>query len=662
MQFNKNADSQTSPQQSTQLTHPLYRADIDGLRALAIILVISYHAFPESIRGGFIGVDMFFVISGFLISTIIFDNLTQDSFSFVEFYSRRIKRIFPALIVVLVACYALGWFELYPKDYKQLGKYIAGGAGFISNFILWEESGYFDAASETKPMLHLWSLAIEEQFYIVWPLLLWAAWKAKLNWLTITISIGLISFLLNVNNIQVDPVAGFYSPLTRFWELLIGSVLAYALLYKQHAFAKAPNNTLALSGSLLIVLSLALITNQAAFPGAWALLPTVGTALIILAGSQAWLNRKILSDPGLVSIGLISYSIYLWHWPLLSFAHMLSKETPEIRISLASIPISIVLGWLTYQLVEKPIRASQNSKMKTITLSILMLTIGCIGYITYQQNGLGFRFNSQEKQLNELINITSVYEYFNYDRLLRVGTCHSVSVKETYINHCIEQREKNIFIWGDSYAASLYSGLNYVRNESKQNYGISQMTDGNGPPFFMNDMKTDSQKTLEEVNNNRLEAVRKNQPYIILITWMINGGSAVSPKEKAFSELSKTISKIKSVTPNSKIVILGPFPQWKDSLIYELTDFHKEKGILPAQYMSFGLSQNPKIWDDYFKANIPKLNVAYISTYDALCNQEGCLTRTSDNLTDITAIDWGHLTENGSIYLVEKLKDSIFVN
>jgi peptidoglycan/LPS O-acetylase OafA/YrhL len=215
---------------SPSLPHPKYRPDIDGLRAIAVLSVVIFHAFPNLLKGGFIGVDIFFVISGFLISTIILSGLKHDSFSFIEFYSRRIKRIYPALLLVLIASFIFGWFALLADEYKQLGKHIAGGAGFISNFILWKESSYFDNAAETKPLLHLWSLGIEEQFYIVWPLLLWIAWKQRLNILTLVLIVMIISFVLNVNTIQSDSTAAFYSPQTRFWELLIGSILAYATI------------------------------------------------------------------------------------------------------------------------------------------------------------------------------------------------------------------------------------------------------------------------------------------------------------------------------------------------------------------------------------------------------------------------------------------------
>lgn len=173
--------------QQTHLSHPNYRPDIDGLRAIAVLAVVAFHAFPSWVRGGFIGVDVFFVVSGYLISTIIFENLDRGTFCFSEFYARRIKRIFPALILVLISCFAFGWFFLLSDELNQLGKHVAAGAGFVSNLVLWNESGYFDNSAETKPLLHLWSLGIEEQFYIVWPLLLWFAWKCKFNLLTITI-------------------------------------------------------------------------------------------------------------------------------------------------------------------------------------------------------------------------------------------------------------------------------------------------------------------------------------------------------------------------------------------------------------------------------------------------------------------------------------------
>lgn len=225
----------------THLSHPKYRPDIDGLRAIAVLAVVAFHAFPNWIKGGFIGVDIFFVISGYLISTIIFESLDKGTFSFSEFYARRITRIFPALLLVLVACLTFGWFVLLADEYKQLGKHTAGGAGFVSNFLLWNEAGYFDNSAETKPLLHLWSLGIEEQFYILWPLLLWFFWKRNFNLFIITIAVAIASFILNIEGVKHDMVATFYSPQSRFWELLSGSLLAWFALYKADKFINIKN-------------------------------------------------------------------------------------------------------------------------------------------------------------------------------------------------------------------------------------------------------------------------------------------------------------------------------------------------------------------------------------------------------------------------------------
>ena len=288
--------------------HPTYRSDIDGLRALAVLSVVLFHTFPEILPGGFTGVDVFFVISGFLISTILYSNLATGRFSMLDFYGRRIRRIFPALILVLASCYALGWFVLLPDEYAQLGKHMAGGAGFVQNFVLWGESGYFDNAAETKPLLHLWSLGIEEQFYIVWPILLWIGYRLRLNLLSLTLLIAIISFVLNIRGINItkDLTATFYSPQTRFWELLIGATAAYLTLYPcaqckawlartwqavkkglftiiwsqdkrvqkvdQGNFPQNPSNWYSVIGLLLLLVGMILINKNRAFPGWWALL------------------------------------------------------------------------------------------------------------------------------------------------------------------------------------------------------------------------------------------------------------------------------------------------------------------------------------------------------------------------------------------------------
>ena len=469
------------------LTHPKYRPDIDGLRAIAVLCVVCFHAFPTLLVGGFIGVDIFFVISGFLISTIIFDNLERGSFSFLEFYSRRINRIFPALLLVLISCFAFGWMALLADEYKQLGKHIAAGASFISNFVFLNESGYFDSAAETKPLLHLWTLGIEEQFYIIWPLLLWLAWKRKFNLLNITLIISVASFVLNIKGVSHNPIATFYSPQTRFWELLAGSVLAYTTLYKQNLFtakkqklnaflnaaiyAHSPQdnpNTLrhiqSLIGTVVIIIGVLIITKSRHFPGTLALMPTLGAVLVISAGPQALINRLILSNRILVWFGLISFPLYLWHWPLLSFANIVESEFPSYPVRIYLILTSILLSWLTYLLIEKPIRYGKNSTLKTIILFLSMCAIGYIGYYTYQQEGFIFRKNAV--LINPYkgdIGHTDFYKYVinNYFSCTPKIIADEAEKSHGFVRCAQSQQNENeeIALIGDSHAEHLFLGI-----------------------------------------------------------------------------------------------------------------------------------------------------------------------------------------------------------
>ena len=319
-----------------------YRPDIDGLRAVAVCLVIGFHYFPEIFPGGFIGVDVFFVISGYLISLILYREIENHSFSLPAFYSRRIRRIFPTLSLVLGVSLLVGWFLLYGDEYRELGKYVAAGAGFASKLVLWNSAGYFDNLVDEKPLLHLWSLGVEEQFYIVFPLLLFAAYRRKFSALYGILFATIGSFLANITMQFSDRVGDFYSPMTRFWELAAGSIIAW-LIYRTSIQSPAgfvPDGNLvadknnagrlidhpfslnffSILGIALLVISCLQIDQSMRYPGYMALIPVLGSALLIYAGPNTYFNRYILSIPVLVWVGLISYPLYLWHWPLFIFS------------------------------------------------------------------------------------------------------------------------------------------------------------------------------------------------------------------------------------------------------------------------------------------------------------------------------------------------------
>ena len=655
------------------LIHPKYRADIDGLRAIAVLSVVGFHAFPFLVKGGFIGVDIFFVISGYLISTIIIGSLGRNSFSFIEFYSRRIRRIFPALLLVLISCFAFGWFVLLADEYKQLGKHIAGGAGFISNFLFWSESGYFDNTAETKPLLHLWSLGIEEQFYIIWPLLLWLAWKKRFNLLFITIIVAVISFWLNIASVRSNTVAAFYSPQTRFWELLGGSVLAYMTLHKQNIFPKLKHkidvllcqmayaqlpeangkilcNVQSVFGAILIAIGVFVITKEMHFPGWWAVLPTLGAALIISAGAQAWFNRMILSNRVLVWFGLISFPLYLWHWPLLSFVRIMESGTPSHEIRIAVVLIAIIFSWLTFRLIEKPIRFGKYSNAKTFILIFLMAGIGSVGYVAYKKSvGLaGYRnFN-----ISENVSSQFSWSYINNDVCLnRYPYEHDPSAHW----YCMTNKDEKptLLLVGNSFANHLYPGL--ANNASFKHHTILSFgicdaaapAEPDEPDFEKNPLqvcatkgKLREQKYLEDI-------IDKSGS----VKFAIIDGLDRSPSKKYISRVKKRIDMLEK--HQIKVIVFTPhFIHFLDIRSCFARAFRKQVNC------DFDINERTQLTDKFNplirQLSITNPNVIFFDPNDLFCNKEKCSEiRNGMPLSrDLDANGHGgHLSEYGSIEL-----------
>jgi peptidoglycan/LPS O-acetylase OafA/YrhL len=648
-----------NPQQ-VALPHPKYRADIDGLRAVAVLSVVVFHLFPGWSRGGFVGVDIFFIISGFLISSIIYAGLKKDSFSFTTFYIRRIKRIFPALIVVLVTCFVIGWFVLLPSEYKQLGKHTAGGAGFISNIFFWQESGYFDVAAHAKPLLHLWSLGIEEQFYIMWPFLLYFGWKRKFNLLMITGCISAISFSMNVAMVHNYAVATFYLPVTRLWELLLGSALSYIALHKISFIECQTQRIDSVIGSFvnfrdiqsalglgLIFYAIFVFNKDISFPGWWALIPTLGAALVISAGPVAWINRVVLSNRVMVWFGIISYPLYLWHWPLFSFATILGNGELTRGMRVAVVISAIILSWLTYKIIEKPIRFGEHNQIKFIAPSILMLVIGLSGIHIYYSDGAAYRF---PKTLNDFLN-----QKVSIDEFWRHHSCFLAGDEDNNkFGLCADvDRHPLIFLWGDSHAAALYPGLRQLQAEG--NFGIAQYTASACPPLIMQS-KFRSNLYCKSINMGNLERIKRLKPDVVLLHADWNGvGYDLSGLPETVQEIRK-----RGVL---NIVLLGPVPQWKDTIQRSIYEYYRAFGHMPPKRMNFHLDESIPKLDKQMYDLAQNAGIRYVSALDVLCNQDGCLTRLQEDGTELMAIDHGHLSSSGAYFLVSSIaKDLIKTN
>lgn len=447
-----------------------YRPDIDGLRAFAVLSVVLFHAFPHAIPGGFVGVDIFFVISGYLISGIVLKELDQGRFSFAGFYARRIKRIFPALLIVLISSFIAGWFLLFDDELLQLSNHELRATVFLSNFMLWHEAGYFDNAAATKPLLHLWSLAIEEQFYLIWPFMAWGLWRSRLKQLggLVLTLCGLLSLGWSLYIVRIDLTHDFYSPLTRFWELLSGSLLAYAVHHKSLAgiLTKAlDEQSRGNWGVVLLFISVFVIHEGRAFPGYWALLPVMGAVLVISANRRSFWVNHCLTNAWVVRIGLISYPLYLWHWPVLSYLRIVEGSTPAVGLRLIGVVLSFMLAWLTYAVIERPVRFTWAWKYKTHALVVLMLMVGLGSYSAKKAEG--FPQRSVMSPTNVLLSgDIGHYVFHNYYKT-HLFPCADEDIQKDAgvwldVVRCFQTQPNgrvDTLLLGDSHAEHLLAGL-----------------------------------------------------------------------------------------------------------------------------------------------------------------------------------------------------------
>jgi peptidoglycan/LPS O-acetylase OafA/YrhL len=363
-----------------------YRRDIDGLRAVAVLLVIAFHAGIGTFRNGFLGVDIFFVISGYLISGIIFGALERDTFSFREFYVRRVNRILPALIAVLVATACMGWLVMYDHEMSALGKHVMAGAMFVSNFVLWNGTGYFDLP--LKPLLHLWSLGVEEQFYLLWPVTAVIAWKWSRRSVTWVIA-GIIAVSFTIGMLQIatgHASAAFFLPFGRFWEILAGGLLQHLTVNRTGALATTNGRWTAELGSIaglaLILLAMTMNIRDDTWPGWPALFPVTGTILLILSGNST-LNRRVLGIEPLVAIGLISYPLYLWHWPVIVFCKLILEGYIPPAIASLAVATSFLLSVLTFRFIEIPIRFGSHKRRSAVRLLYGLALVGVLGILMF---------------------------------------------------------------------------------------------------------------------------------------------------------------------------------------------------------------------------------------------------------------------------------------
>lgn len=634
-----------------------YRADIDGLRALAIVLVILFHGFPGFISGGFIGVDIFFVISGFLITNILAQDLISDKFNLRNFYARRILRIFPALVCILILSIAIAWLIFVADEFKIFGSHLSGAAIFISNFIYWNEVGYFDSAAELKPLLHLWSLAIEEQFYIFWPLILWVSYRAKISLLLVTVILFITSFCLGLHELYIKQnlIAAFYAPWTRFWELLAGSLLALILpMQVKMPLAKIQSNwcvqsILSIIGLGLIMLSAFSFNTGNPFPGWRAFIPVLGAVLLIMAGPCALINQRILSNRFLVWLGLISYPLYLWHWPVLSFLRITSVGEPSNLLKVIALMLSIVLAYLTYRFIEKPIRFGGKKYFPLILIACLAV-LGLLGQLIISNEG----FSNRSINLNNLaVNAALKYDWktaFRHQQCFLDAENSRSNSFDVTCSAVKDQTVPTVVLWGDSHAASLYQGL--LENSKRYDFNLIQFTSSGCPPVL--NFSISKRPECIKINNQVLSDLRRIKPDFLIMSayWSMYGADPIGgwetlPQQK----LQNTITELQRLGIQH-IVMIGSLPVYSVKQVQMLKKSYAWQHIQTQTFDNF-LPQ-AIAYNNIVKAVANETQTQFIDPLKILCSEKGCMLSLSDEPLVPLSYDYGHLTTEGSIYLVSQ--------
>ncbi len=623
-----------------------YRPDIDGLRAIAVLLVIAFHAFPGVVKSGFIGVDIFFVISGYLITAIIIKDLGQHRFSFLGFYVRRARRIFPALILVMAGCYSAGWLLLDSREFEQLSKHVAGGAVFASNFVLWGEASYFDVSAHYKPLLHLWSLGIEEQFYLLWPWLLIALW-AKKGLLRSIIALSLASFALNVllSNQEDSARFSFYWPITRMWEFGAGGFVACisrgarAQTNRFHVISRH----FSMAGAILLLVGALLIRDTRVYPGWWALLPVMGATFLILGGPAAWFNRTVLSNRVLVWVGLISYPLYLWHWPLLSMARIVhGKPVPLIWIVLLLLA-TLILSWLTYIYVEKPVRSGVQARRIAGGLTLTLGLIGLAGMQGYLQEGYPARDANKKIVINQGETGDDPYREFVRSRFI---PCEHEQIRQgsplwNGVRQCFQSRpgKVDVVIVGDSHADHLFGGL----AASLPHLNVAEYWRGAGGGLGFPGIH---RKDFTEIYRYILQ--NPNIKVVIISAYWLEWVSPAHVKEN-MEELGGTV---KALAEAGKAVYISD-----DVPVFDfnpaLCKFQKNSFISSECTMPLGRFLTQRTG---YRGHLEQLQAGghakILNTAERFCDAENCFMAQNALLL---YRDEHHMNSNGSLYLASRL-------
>ncbi len=630
---------------------------MNGLRACAVLPVILFHAGFESFSGGYVGVDVFFVISGYLITSLIMRERQAGQFSFVSFFERRARRILPALYLVLIASCVFAYAFMMPAELRSFSRSVVSVVLFSSNFFFNLNRNYFDDDSELYPLLHTWSLSAEEQFYFTFPFVLIFLMRSrqKVAFLSLFL-LGLLSlfvaqaggnFSLSPPFISLDwswwrvPSWGFFLLPARAWELLVGSAIA---MHEHHSASHRSvgacfhDQILSSVGLALVFLAVFAFDKETPFPSMYTLVPTLGAGLVIAFARQGTLVHAILSWRILVWIGLISYSLYLWHQPLFAFARITSLDDPgQWRLGALGL-VAVGLAYLTWAFVEQPFRRARTTSKRPVAffglgVSIFLLVTAFIGI---QTKGLSAR-------LPKDVQAILAFRDYQHDLASRALVCFLKPADsfDQFPPQCASSGgASSMFLWGDSHAAAIGVGL----VESGAN--LSQYAAASCPPIL--DFEWKKNIHCREINRGVLQKIEKLKPDVVVLhaNWLQYDAAIVD-----LSRIEQTLDAIKNVSPSSRLVIVGGVPQW----LPNLPNVIAAQVMLGAPYNAAvrvkSALQSKIIADDEKLAySAHRSGARFVSLIERLCDNQGCRAAYDlDGVVEPAAYDYGHLTRSGSV-------------
>jgi peptidoglycan/LPS O-acetylase OafA/YrhL len=650
-----------------------FRPDINGLRALAVLGVVIFHADRAWLPGGFVGVDIFFVISGFLISRIILAQCAAGRFSLAMFYARRAKRILPALLVVVSFVWIVGWFMAAPTQFREIGGGLLGNSYFTVNFWLMRLAGvggYFGADATVKPLLHLWSLSIEEQFYLVWSVLLLGLFKLQRR-LVFVVILGLFaaSFAYSVFLTPTDPIAAFYLPWARGWELALGALLAYREVFWLGALPY-PSRRIANIGAgagIVLMLGAFLFLNEAqSFPGWLAAIPTLGSALVI--ASPASLPGEIaLGNRVAGFFGAISYPLYLWHWPLFAFARIWPGIIPTAPVLLALACVAVLLAALTYRLIEQPVAIPFRRQPFATALALvgLLALTGFIGKLTYDSKGFPSRFpplvdrifdyeanGAESRPLLDCFYQRDDARYsLDEERKRAAGFFEA--------HHCAaiqDPRKPTILIVGDSHAAHLFTGLQEIYGGKANLLTLSSVF---CVPLVENvamDQGVAGTPRCRAIDDYVFDAIRTIKPDVLIVGgYFAQYDHEANWRYPGFLDALVAGARRLHADGVRSIIIAGQVPTWAPVLPILVGRDVLDRGRAP-EFSPVGVRPDSLETDRALAGKDWGEGVRYVSQAAKLCGPEGCRRLIGENLPeDLLAVDYGHYSRAGSVFAVRTM-------